>query len=119
MRTRTARYDKKITFLEEISTRDGQFNTAQKDFVPIAALTDVAANVQDLLPSRSEQISDGIDIRRRPCRIRFRWRSDVLPTMRVRYGNRELEIISGPVDLGRRETLEMVCEEVSTRGNGA
>lgn len=117
MRTRTARFDKRITFLKPVKVKDPRFNTSKPQFVP--AVRDVAANVQDMLPSRGEQVADGIDVRKRPCRIRIRWRSDVTADMRVQLGTREMEIVSGPAELGRRETMEFMCVESSTQGSSA
>lgn len=70
----------------------------------------------DILPSRAESMGDNIDIARRPCRIRCLYRDDVTPDMRVTFDGRTLKIVSGPAELGRRQGLEMLCEELSTEG---
>ncbi len=72
--------------------------------------------VQDVLPSRAETMDDNLAITRRPCRIRCDYRDDVTPDMRVTFDGRVLEITAGPVELGRRDGLEMMCQELSTQG---
>lgn len=75
------------------------------------------AEVQDMLPSRGEQIADGLSIQRRPCRVRCLYRDDITSDMRVTFEGRTMEIIGGPVELGRRDGLEMVCEDLSSEGD--
>lgn len=75
------------------------------------------AEVQDMLPSRAENVAEGINLQRRPCRIRTMFRDDINSTMRITFEGRTVQIVAGPVELGRRDGLEMVCEEYSTEGN--
>lgn len=75
------------------------------------------ADVQDILPSRSEHLTDNIEMQRNPTRIRTLYRDDITSDMRVKIGTRTLEIIGGPAEIGRRDGLEMVCEELSTEGD--
>lgn len=116
MRTRAARYDHRVTFRAMTVARDPKFNTRAKSWADHAT---VFAQVLDLLPSRGEQIADGVDIRRKPCRLRIRWRADINPDMRVVIGGIEHAIVGGPAEVGRREELELVCEALSTTGDGA
>lgn len=74
------------------------------------------AEVHDILPSKGEQVAEGIDLSLRPCRIRCLYRADIKPDMRVAFDGRELEIVSGPVELGRRDGLELIAQEISTKG---
>jgi len=82
-------------------------------------IADVWANVQDMLPSRGERLADGINVAARPARVRLRYRTDVTPDMRFVMGNRVMQIISGPAELGHREGLEFMVEDYSTAGNPA
>lgn len=98
-----------------------------------AQLAEVRANVQDMLPSRSEKIADGINISARPSRVRIRFREDVTAAMRVLIGRylkddqgvsywqtiRTAQIITVPAEIGNREGLEFVIEDYSTAGNPA
>ena len=74
------------------------------------------AEVQDILPSRAEDVADNINIQRRPCRVRTLYRDDITSEMRVLVEGRTLQIIAGPAELGRRDGLEMICEELTTQG---
>lgn len=88
----------------------------------------VWANVQDALPSRAERLGEGINITARPARVRIRFRTDVTPDMRfllIRKSgpnvivDRIMQIVSGPAELGRRETLEFMVEDYRPAGNPA
>jgi head-tail adaptor len=79
----------------------------------------VAAEVEDMLPSRGERLAGGINVASRPARVRMRYRQDVLPSMRFVMGGRIMQIIAGPAVLGRRQGLEFIVEDYSTAGSGA
>lgn len=92
---------------------------------------EVRAEVKDVLPSRGERLSGGINVATRPARIRMRYRSDVTPDMRfvlgarvvdgtVDYSNaRIMQITAGPAELGNRDGVEFMAEDYSTAGNSA
>lgn len=114
MRPAIGTRDTLITFQERTGTQDsgtGAWTYEWNDIAP-----DEWANVRDLLPSRSENVSDNINMQQRPCRVRTLYRSDVTSDMRITFEGRTLEIISGPAELGRRDGLEFVCQEWSTQG---
>jgi head-tail adaptor len=77
------------------------------------------AEVQDVLPSRSESLADGINIAKRPARVRMRYRADVDASMRFVMGTRVMQIISGPAELGVREEVEFMVEDYTSAGNPA
>lgn len=82
----------------------------------------VWANVQDVLPSRSESVAAGIRIAARPARIRIRYRDDITSDMRIVLldrGNRVMQIVAGPAELGNREGIELMATEYSTSGDAA
>jgi head-tail adaptor len=79
----------------------------------------VWAQVRDMLPSRSERLSGGINVAARPARVRMRHRTDITPSMRFVMGSRIMQIVSGPAVLGSREGLEFMVEDYSTAGNAA
>lgn len=110
--------DTLITFRVATVAQNATYGTQTKTWADVSPTE--WAEVQDVLPSRSEGISGDIDIATRPCRIRTLYRSDITPQHRVKIGNRTLEIVSGPVVLGspgRPEGLEMICVESSTQGD--
>jgi head-tail adaptor len=79
----------------------------------------VAAEVKDVLPSRSERLAGGITVATRPARVEIRYREGITPDMRFVMGARIMQIIAGPAELGRREGLEFSVEDYSTAGNPA
>lgn len=114
MKMPAGRRDRRITFLKAERTQDEYKNWTVGDFEPFAT---VWAEVQDILPSRAERVEDSVSMTRRPCRIRTLYRADLTSDMQIEYAGRTLRIISGPAELGRREGLEFIAEELSTMGN--
>jgi head-tail adaptor len=82
-------------------------------------LAEVWAQVRDTLPSRAEKVGDGINMATRPARVRMWFRDDVTPAMRFVSGDRIMQIVSGPAELGRREGVEFMVEEYRPAGNRA
>jgi SPP1 family predicted phage head-tail adaptor len=115
MRTQTARLDRRIIVERPVTVTEQRYGTDATEWEEHATLF---AQVQDVLPSRAESVADGISVARRPCRIRTRFRTDITGDMRIVFGTRIMRIVSGPAELGRREGLELLCEEYSTEGAG-
>jgi head-tail adaptor len=93
-----------------------------------AALATVWAGVKDILPSRAEKLSDGINVAARPARVRIRYRRNVTAAMRFVLLRREggawvaertMQIVAGPAVLGRTEIMEFMVEDYSTAGSAA
>lgn len=106
----------RVTIQERIGTQDPLYGTYTYSWETLAT---VWAEVQDVLPSRSERLADGINIASRPCRVRMRYRDDVDSSMRFSFEGRSLAIIAGPAEIGFREGVEFVAEELSTEGEEA
>lgn len=106
--------DRRITFQRRTGTQDGATGAYTYAWSNIATAPTVWAQVQDVL--RAERIDSSISMAERPARIRCRYRSDITSDMRVLYNGRTLRIASGPVELGRREGLEMIAVEMTTEG---
>jgi len=79
----------------------------------------VWAEVQDSLPSRAERLDSGINVSSRPARVRMRYRDGITPDMRFVMGERIMQIVAGPAELGRREGMEFMVVDYSTAGNPA
>lgn len=105
--------DRRVTILTRSETADPVYGT---EAVTWTALATVWANVRDMVPSRGERIADGIQIANRPCRVRMRYRADVTSAMRLQIGSRQLRIITQPAELGRREGIEFIAEELTSEG---
>lgn len=119
MKPAAGKRDTLITFQERTATTDSNFGTKTYTWANLASNPTEWAEVQDILPSRSENVSDEISLQRRPCRIRTLFRDDIDSSMRITFEGRTVQIVGGPAELGRRDGLEMVCEEYSTEGEQA
>ena len=105
--------DTRITFEARQTTQDATYKTKVVTWVPYKKAW---AQVRDVLPSRAEQVDSNISMSRRPCRIRIRYRRDLDSTMQIDIAGRKLRIVSGPAELGRKEGLEFMAEELTTEG---
>ena len=114
MRVHAGKRDTLITFEAKSTAQDATYGTLTNTWMPHAQEW---AEVQDVLPSRAESAGDNIVIQQRPVRIRTMYRSDITSDMRVTYDDRTLEIVGGPVELGRRDGLELVCQDWTTQGD--
>ncbi len=116
-------FDQRITFQRRGGERDPALGT-----IKAAGWTKhdtVWAQVRDVLPSRAERLDETINVQRRPARIRMRYRADITGEMRIIHwqgderaalgpGDRVMQIVSGPAELGRRQYLELMAEEHSS-----
>lgn len=84
-----------------------------------ANVTNIYAEVQDVLPSRGESQFGGSTTATRPARVRMLYREDITPDMRFVMGARIMQIVSGPAELGFREGLEFMVEDYRPAGNPA
>ena len=113
------KFDRVILVERRVDKIDPQYGTTTTAWEALSG--PVRANVQDVLPSRSAETSaNGIDVTRRPARVRMRWRTDIDSTMRIIYvdrDNRIMEILTQPAELGRREAIEFMVAEFSARGD--
>ncbi len=76
---------------------------------------EVWVGIQDKLPSRGEQLEGGFTTSTRPARVRMYWRDDIDPSMRLVLGDRIMQIVAGPVELGRRGGTELMVEDYNPR----
>ncbi len=105
--------DKEITFQKRSQTKDPRTGTVIKGGGWTNYVT-VRAQMQDVLPSRSERVAETLNIARRPVRVRIYYRDDIDSDMRILYGSRVLHIVAGPAELGRRDGLELMAEEYTS-----
>ncbi len=106
--------DQRIRIEVKQTTQDPEYGTP---VITWATFATVWAQVQDVLPSKAEAQGNGLRVANRPARIRTRYLAGVTTDMRVvqlHRGNRVLQIVSGPAELGRKEGLEFMAEEYST-----
>ena len=119
------RLDRQLTIERKSVTIDPDYGTEVITWVPLSVLPGsppVAerfwAEVQDVMPSRSESVLQGLAVARNQTRIRVRWRTDITSAMRVvLHGDVDVlyQIVGGPAEIrGRKTMLEIVCERYSS-----
>jgi SPP1 family predicted phage head-tail adaptor len=120
---RAGQLDRRISIERKVITQDSSYGTEVINWVPLVAIGSPAvavplwAQVQDVLPSRSESVLQGLALARNQTRIRIRYRDDVDSSMRIKVHHATdiiYQIVGGPAMIGRREWLEMVCEKASS-----
>lgn len=115
--TRAGQYDRRLSIEAKSVTVDPDYGTQTVTWTVFAAR--IPAQVQDVLPSKSESAAQGIRIATQPARVRIRYLAGITSDMRlVLHGatDRTMQITAGPAELGRREGLEMMAENYSTAG---
>lgn len=111
--------DHYVTIERKVLAQDPTYGSTTHTWAPLES---VWAEVQDMLPSRSEAVRSeavrqGLAQARNQTRVRMRYRTDVDASMRIIDGSRVLQIVAGPAEVGGRQAyLEMVCETSSTPG---
>lgn len=105
--------NRRVEIQQRVETQDPTYGTISVTWETLAT---VRAEIQDMIPSRGERIAEGVSIARRPCRVRMLYRGDLDSTMRLKHGDRVLKIVNQPAELGFREGVEIVAEEVTTEG---
>ncbi len=119
--------DRLILIEREVTTQDSVTGADIVDWEPLsympgspAVAEKFWAEVQDVMPSRSESVKQGLALARNQSRVRMRWRDDVTSAMRVTvYGDSAVlyQIVGGPAEIsGRKRMLEMVIERYTTAG---
>ena len=77
----------------------------------------VWCNVQDVLPSRSESVKNGLAQATNPARVRMNYRSDIDSSMRLiimRPAPVYYQIVAGPAELGNKVGIEVMVESYSS-----
>lgn len=108
--------DVQVTIERPVSTPDPAFGS------PVVTWTALFvrqwAKIQDVLPSRSEFVTQGLTVARNQSRLRMRYREDIDSSMRVtvhRDSDVIYQIVGGPAQMGgRKERIEMVLERYSS-----
>ena len=123
---RTGQLDRQITIEKKVVVgQDPIYGTDLIDWAPLVAQVGSPviavrfwANVEDVPPSRSEAVKQGLVVARNQTKITIRWRSDVDSSMRVKvHGVTDViyQIVGGPAAVdGRKAFLEMMCERYTS-----
>ena len=109
--------DEKVTIERLTGEIDQVYGTEIKVWTPF--FTRYWANVQDVLPSRSEATTNGLAQSVRRARLRMRRNSAITAAMRVilhSRGDLVMQIVAGPAALDDRDHEEWMLEAYSTHG---
>ena len=79
----------------------------------------VPAKIEDIRPSRPDKLVEGLTVSRRPAKVLIDWRDDVDGACRLKDGDRVMEIVGQPAEIGRRRQLEMLAQNWSAAGKVA
>lgn len=89
-----------------------------------ATVVTVWAEVEDMLPGRSESLIDSVNLERRPARVWMPFRDGIDASMRFKVKGRGpaevdrlMRIVSGPAESRFRSRMMFVAEELSTEGH--
>lgn len=112
----------RITIQVNVPTQDSGYGTEVASWGTYNGAARIAAEVQDVLPSKSESAAEGVRIGSRSARVRIGYRAGITSAMRILIhgaSDRTCRIVAGPAIIGNREAVEFMVEEFSTQGEGA
>lgn len=108
--------DRRLRIERRVMTQEPVYGTSSEAWELVAI---VPAQVRDILPSRAEEQAADMNVAARPARVRIRYRAGITSAMRFVMGDRIMQIISGPAEIGRCVGMEFMVEDLSTRGEDA
>jgi head-tail adaptor len=108
--------DRTVWIDRRVAAKAGTYGASVVTWEPLAH---VWAERRDFLPGSSESVRQGLETATQRTRYRLRWRNDIDSSMRIRDGESTFQIVGGPAELGRRDFLELVCEETTSTGGPA
>lgn len=95
-------------------TKDPIFGTEVVNWVAVAT---TRCSADDVAPSRSETVKNGLASGTNQTKVGMRWRTDVDSSMRLtinRPAPTVYQIIAGPAEIGNRKGLEFMCERYTS-----
>ena len=101
--------DRRVIIEQRTVSRDPAYNS---EVVAWSTLAAVWAQVVESStpPSANPGQAEALAAYQRPMKVRIRWRPGVDTTLRLNYAGRLLQI-TATAELGRRQWLEMACQE--------
>lgn len=109
------RRDDRITIEQKVKVRDPEYGTEVDNWEVVAR--QIWANAQDVLPSRSEKTSNNLATATQSTRLRIlkvhTASADMRVTLHGRFGDRVMQIVSGPALMDDRMHNEFMLEGYS------
>ncbi|KQO52667.1 phage head completion protein [Sphingomonas sp. Leaf257] len=116
MRVTASMLDRRV-IVQRLDQGKGFSDAGSRRWTPIGG--PIPAQVQDVLPSRGEAVDQGMTTTTRRARVRMRYRADITNQMRLVMGARIMQIVTVPVEIGRRDGIEFMVEDYTPAGNPA
>jgi SPP1 family predicted phage head-tail adaptor len=94
-------------------TTDPDYGGETQDWVPHKT---AKANVVDVTTRQQEETKSDLRQLKHPCRVTMRYDDSITANMRIVVldrGNRILNIVTQPTELGNRDGIEFMAEEYS------
>jgi head-tail adaptor len=109
------RRNDRVTIEKKVDARNPEYGTQVEQWEIVA--DHIWANVQDALPSRAERTSNNLATTTQSTRLRVMKSHMITPAMRVtlhgRFGDRVMQVISGPALMDDRLHNEFMLEGYS------
>ncbi len=105
--------DRRITILEPSGSEKNQLNELVPSLVEVGRFWARVETLKGREVLKLEKINSEL-----PYKITIRYRKGIHSAMVLKYEERELEIISPPIEIGRRKYLELMCVEKKVDKNG-
>jgi SPP1 family predicted phage head-tail adaptor len=105
--------NRQVTIVERSVTQDPVYGT---DVVNWNTVKTVYAKIEEILPSRAEDVSGQIALGVRTAKVTIRWREGITQKNRVIIDGQQMGIIAGPSMVGFKVGLEFVVQALSTEG---
>jgi head-tail adaptor len=111
------RLNDRVRVEQQLQVRDSRTNEVKVAWVLLA---EIWADIADVLPTQDEAKMPGIDMSKRPAKLRTRFYGIITDKMRFidLRTDRILTVVSGPAEVGREEAMDWMCHTFSTEGQG-
>lgn len=113
---RVGQLDRYIRIEHQSVVKDPDYGS---EVVTWATYKECWAQVSDITTRSQEATNSDLRLLKRPCKITVRYDDGINSTMRIVMldrGNRLLEIVSKPAEIGRREAMEFMAEDYEVNG---
>lgn len=101
-------YDRQLWIERKVSVTESLYNSDEVAW--IKAVKVWARKQESSTPPTSNDGDPGLTTYKRPTKVWMRWREFDKVTMRLREGDRIFRV-TGTAEIGRRDELELACEE--------
>ncbi len=99
-----------------VSSRDANYGSQVKTWALVGVYW---CNVQDVLPSKSTEVTkdNSLRVNVKSTRLRMRYRTNIDASMRIIIERPDpviYQIVGGPAELGKRDGIELLLHEMTS-----